>query len=116
MAQSQTSIISSTFFPFELIDIKFAEATENILALRNALSPTVDIGQPALANTSAELGDNIGGMNGNNQPIIISNDQSSQIVNNSSSKAAIAIAKNTNPPDVTINAIKPKGRLGLYGN
>ncbi len=97
-------------------DIKFAEATENILALRNALSPTVDIGQPALANTSAELGDNIGGMNGNNQPIIISNDQSSQIVNNSSSKAAIAIAKNTNPPDVTINAIKPKGRFGLYGN
>ena len=26
LAQSQTSIISSTFFPFELIDIKFAEA------------------------------------------------------------------------------------------
>ena len=55
------------------------------------------------------------GMNGNSQPIIISNDQSSQIVNNSSSKASIVTAKNTNPPDTTINAINPKGRLALYG-
>ena len=88
-------------------DIKFAEATENILALRSALGENIEFNPPALANTSAELGDNINGMTGNSQPIIISNDQSSQIVNNSSSKASIVTAKNTNPPDTTIQAITP---------
>lgn len=97
-------------------DIKFAEATENILALRSALGENIEFNPPALTDTTAELGDNIANAPGGGQPIIISNDQSSQIVNNTSSKAAIAIAKNTNPPDITINAIKPKGRLGLYGN
>ena len=95
-------------------EIDFATATENILSLRNALGDTVSFSEPALANTTAELSNNMDGMNGNSQPIIISNDQSSQIVNNSSSKASIVTAKNTNPPDATINAIKPKGRFSLY--
>ena len=50
-------------------------------------------------------------MSGNSQPVIISNDQSQQVVNNSSSKASIAIGKNVNPPDTTINAINPRFAL-----
>ena len=45
------------------------------------------------------------------QPIIVSNDSSSQIVNNSSSRSNINIGKNTNPPDTTINAINPRFAL-----
>ena len=97
-------------------DIKFAEATENILKLRSALGDTVEVATPALANTTNELGENINGMNNGGAPIIVSNDSSSQIVNNSSSRANINISKNTNPPDITINAMKPKGRFGLYNN
>ena len=79
----------------------------SFLPLICALGENIEFNPPALANTSAELGDNINGMTGNSQPIIISNDQSSQIVNNSSSKASIVTAKNTNPPDTTIQAITP---------
>ena len=93
-------------------DIKFAEATENILKLRAALGDTVEIPTDvALSNRSNELGNNINGMSGNSQPVIISNDQSQQVVNNSSSKASIAIGKNVNPPDTTINAINPRFAL-----
>ncbi len=96
-------------------DIDFAQATENILMLRNALGDTVEIPTDVtLSNRSNELGNNINGMSGNSQPVIISNDQSQQVVNNSSSKASIAIGKNVNPPDQTINAINPK--LSLYNN
>jgi hypothetical protein len=51
-------------------------------------------------------------MGNNAQPIIVSNDSSSQVVNNSSSRANINVSKNTNPPDTTINAINP--RMALY--
>jgi len=91
-------------------DIKFAEATENILKLRSALGDTVEVSTPALANTTNELGQNIDGMNNGGAPIFVSNDSSSQVVNNSSSRANINISKNTNPPDTTINAMKPKLR------
>ena len=93
-------------------DIKFAEATENILKLRAALGDTVEIPTDvSLSNRSNELGNNIDGMGNGAQPIIVSNDSSSQIVNNSSSRSNINIGKNTNPPDTTINAINPRFAL-----
>jgi hypothetical protein len=93
-------------------DIKFAEATENILKLRAALGDTVEIPTDvSLSNRSNELGNNIDGMGNGAQPIIVSNDSSSQIVNNSSSRANINVSKNTNPPDTTINAINPRFAL-----
>ena len=93
-------------------DIKFAEATENILKLRAALGDTVEIPTDvSLSNRSNELGNNIDGMGNGAQPIIVSNDSSSQIVNNSSSRSNINISKNTNPPDTTINAINPRFAL-----
>jgi len=91
-------------------DVDFATATENILALRNALGDTIEVATPALANTTNELGQNIDGMNNGGAPVFVSNDSSSQVVNNSSSRANINISKNTNPPDTTINAMKPKLR------
>ena len=95
-------------------DIKFAEATENILKLRAALGESVEIPTDvSLSNRTNELGSNINGMGNNAQPIIVSNDSSSQVVNNSSSRANINVSKNTNPPDTTINAINP--RMALYG-
>jgi hypothetical protein len=95
-------------------DIKFAEATENILALRAALGETVEIPTDvSLSNRTNELGGNIDGMANGSQPVFVSNDSSSQIVNNSSSRSNINIGKNTNPPDTTINAINP--RMALYG-
>ena len=94
-------------------DIKYAEATENILALRNALGESVEIpADVSLSNRTNELGNNLNQFNESGPPVIVSNDQSQQIVNNQSSKASIAIAKNVNPPDQTINAINP--RLSLY--
>ena len=94
-------------------DIKFAEATENILKLRAALGETVEIPTDvSLSNRSNELGNNIDGMGNGAQPIIVSNDSSSQVVNNSNSRANINVSKNTNPPDTTINAINP--RMALY--
>ena len=94
-------------------DIKYAEATENILALRNALGESVEIpADVSLSNRTNELGNNLNQFNESGPPVVISNDQSQQIVNNQSSKASIAIAKNVNPPDQTINAINP--RLSLY--
>jgi hypothetical protein len=94
-------------------DIKFAEATENILKLRAALGESVEIPTDvSLSNRTNELGSNINGMGNNAQPIIVSNDSSSQVVNNSSSRANINVSKNTNPPDTTINAINP--RMALY--
>ena len=93
-------------------DIKFAEATENILALRAALGESVEIPTDvSLSNRTNELGSNIDGMGNGAQPIIVSNDSSSQIVNNSSSRSNINISKNTNPPDTTINAINPRFAL-----
>ena len=93
-------------------DIKFAEATENILKLRAALGDTVEIPTDvSLSNRSNELGNNIDGMGNGAQPIIVSNDSSSQIVNNSNSRANINVSKNTNPPDTTINAINPRFAL-----
>ena len=93
-------------------DIKFAEATENILKLRAALGDTVEIPTDvSLSNRSNELGNNIDGMGNGAQPIIVSNDSSSQIVNNSSSRSNINVSKNTNPPDTTINAINPRFAL-----
>jgi len=93
-------------------DIKFAEATENILALRAALGESVEIPTDvSLSNRTNELGSNIDGMGNGAQPIIVSNDTSSQIVNNSSSRSNINIGKNTNPPDTTINAINPRFAL-----
>jgi len=93
-------------------DIKFAEATENILKLRAALGDTVEIPTDvSLSNRSNELGNNIDGMGNGAQPIVVSNDSSSQIVNNSSSRSNINIGKNTNPPDTTINAINPRFAL-----
>ena len=93
-------------------DIKFAEATENILALRAALGESVEIPTDvSLSNRTNELGSNIDGMDNGNQPIFVSNDSSSQIVNNSSSRSNINISKNTNPPDTTINAINPRFAL-----
>ena len=50
-------------------------------------------------------------MNNGGAPIFVSNDSSSQVVNNSSSRANINISKNTNPPDKTINAINPRFAL-----
>ena len=93
-------------------DIDFATATENILALRNALGESVEIpADVSLSNRTNELGNNLNQFNESGPPVVISNDQSQQIVNNQSSKASIAIAKNVSPPDQTINAINPRMSL-----
>ena len=87
-------------------DIKYAEATENILALRNALGETVEIPTNAdLSNKTNELGNNINGMSGNNQPVFINSDNSTQAVTNNSSRASITMGKSTHPTDRTLNAI-----------
>lgn len=86
-------------------DIKYAEATENILALRNALGETVEIPTNAdLSNKSNELGSNMNQMS-SPAPIFINSDNSTQAVTNNSSRASITMGKSTHPTDRTLNAI-----------
>ena len=71
----------------------YIQAQKNIQALKNALSDN----QTELSQSQAN--------GANAAPIIVSNDQSQQVVNNTNSKASITLGKNTNPPDKTLNAI-----------
>lgn len=71
----------------------YIQAQKNIQRLKNALSDN----QTELSQTQAN--------GASAAPIIVSNDSSQQIVNNSNSRANINVSKNTNPPDKTINAI-----------
>ena len=100
----------STFVTVTLFKFALSISVWKILILLSALGDTVEVSTPALANTTNELGQNIDGMNNGGAPVFVSNDSSSQVVNNSSSRANINISKNTNPPDTTINAMKPKLR------
>jgi len=86
-------------------DVDFATATENILALRNALGETVEIPTNAdLSNKSNELGSNMNQMS-SPAPIFINSDNSTQAVTNNSSRASITMGKSTHPTDRTLNAI-----------
>ena len=71
----------------------YIQAQKNIQRLKNALSDN----QSELSQTQAD--------GANAAPVFVSNDASTQVVNNTSSKASITMSKDTNPPDKTLNAI-----------
>ena len=80
----------------------YIQAQKNIQRLKNALSDN----QSELSQTQAD--------GANAAPVIVSNDTSTQVVNNTNSKASIAIGKNTNPPDKTISAINSQYDINSY--
>jgi hypothetical protein len=71
----------------------YIQAQKNIQILKNALSES----QSELSQTQAD--------GASAAPVFVSNDASTQVVNNTSSKASITMSKDTNPPDKTLNAI-----------